>query len=249
MSNSAGKKFDSGRLAPGVRATPAHLLAFALPQLCALCRAPGGLHLVCHACAAALPWLGRACARCALSSVQPCCPACRSGPPPWAHAHAAWRYAFPVDRLLQGLKYGGELALARPLGEGLAGALVDARAERPDWLVPMPLAPARARTRGYNQSRLIAAVLSRALGVPLHDALARTRETPPQAGLALAARTANVAGAFAASARVAGLHLAIVDDVMTTGATLAAATRAALQAGARRVDVWVCARTPPPDDR
>jgi ComF family protein len=249
LSNFQVEKFDSQALARRYRARSARLLALALPQLCALCRASAGVHLLCDACVAALPSLGAACARCALPSTKACCPACRRRPPPWLRAHAAWRYAFPVDRLLQGLKYGGELALARPLGEGLANALLDARAERPDGLVAMPLASARARKRGFNQSRLIASVLARALGVPLHDALARRRETPPQAGLSLAARAANVAGAFHADAREAGRHLPIVYDVMTTGASLAAATQAALQAGARRIDVWVCARTPPPDDR
>jgi len=246
LSNFQAETFDSQALARRNGKRPGRLLGLALPQLCALCRAPAGTHLLCHACAAALPSLGPACARCALPWTQACCPACRRRPPPWRRAHAAWRYAFPVDRLLQGLKYGGELALARPLGEGLANALLDAGAERPDRLVPMPLAAARARARGFNQSRLIAAVLARALRVPLHDALARMRETPPQAGLSLAARVTNVANAFHADARVAGRHLAIVDDVMTTGATLASATRALKAAGAADVHTWVVARTLPP---
>jgi predicted amidophosphoribosyltransferase len=119
----------------------------------------------------------------------------------------------------------------------------------PVALLPLPRADARRRAGGFTPSRLTGAAGARGLRRPLRDVLRRRRDTPPQAALALAERSANVQGAFAASASLAGLRVAIVDDVMTTGATLAAATHAARAAGAREVEVWVCARTLPPDAR
>lgn len=217
-----------------------------LPQACALCRAPSGNRLLCAPCRAALPVLGPACPRCALPSPQASvCGECLRRPPPWSFATAAWRYAFPVDRLLQGLKYGGRLALAEPLADGLAQAARACAAPPPQCIVPMPLARLRQRVRGFNQAHALAAPLARALGVPLLRGLARIRDAEPQAALALERRAANVRGAFVAGSELAGLRIAIVDDVMTTGATFAAAAQAARRAGAAEVQVYAVARTLP----
>jgi len=218
-----------------------------LPQACALCHAPSAAALLCGDCIAALPALGPACPLCALPGDEavPCAP-CRRHGRPWQRAVAAWLYAFPVDRLVQQLKYGRRLALADALGAGLAAAVGCAGPPWPDAIVPLPLAPARQRERGFNQSQLIARTLARQLGLPLVHGLVRVRDDGPQAALAGLRRVANMRGAFAARAALDGLHVAIVDDVMTTGATLAAATRAARDAGAARVDVLVVARTLPP---
>ncbi|HTI47755.1 MAG TPA: phosphoribosyltransferase family protein [Casimicrobiaceae bacterium] len=158
---------------------------------------------------------------------------------------AAWRYAFPVDRLLQGLKYGGRVAWAEPLADGLREAVVASRVVRPQCIVALPLAPARQRERGFNQAHVIAAPLARALRVPVARGLSRIRDGSPQAALELGRRAANVKDAFAGSPALAGLRIAIVDDVMTTGATLDAATQAALRAGAVEVQVYAVARTLP----
>ncbi len=144
---------------------------------------------------------------------------------------------------MHALKYGGRAAYA----EIFAAALSRLPGPRPDGFVPMPLAPARQRERGFNQAGEIARHLGQRLGVPVWQALARTRDTAPQAALPWNTRAANVRGAFAATRSLAGLHLAIVDDVMTTGATLDAAARAAIGAGAVTVEAWVGARTLPPD--
>ncbi|HMA32406.1 MAG TPA: double zinc ribbon domain-containing protein, partial [Casimicrobiaceae bacterium] len=227
------------------------LLRRSLPQACALCRADSGDTLLCDACSLQLPRIIAACPRCALPSAGALvCGACLARPPPYAAAIAAWAYAFPADRLLHAFKYRGELALAEPLAQALCAAVATRDqahdAALPDCIVPVPLSPRRQRMRGFNHAREIARRVGSAFGVPLAGSLRRTRDTPAQAALRLADRAANVRGAFDADANFAGLSVAIVDDVMTTGATLAAAAGALLDAGALRVEAWAVARTLPP---
>jgi len=217
-----------------------------MPQCCALCRSPCASALLCAGCHAALPGLGAACARCALPGDASVCSRCLRRPPAWTHAVAAWRYAYPVDRLLQALKYRGRLALAEPLADGLAQAVLARGAALPDFVVPVPLAASRQRERGFDQARLLAARVAQRSGIALAPALVRVRDSGPQAALPLAARAANVRDAFVARVALHGARVALVDDVMTTGATLAAATQALRGAGASGVEVWVAARTLPP---
>ncbi|HEX6795230.1 MAG TPA: ComF family protein [Casimicrobiaceae bacterium] len=218
----------------------------ALPQACALCNAPSGNALVCAACDAGMPRITDCCPRCALPSRDRLvCGACLAKPPPFDAAIAAWRYAFPADRLLQSFKYAGTLALAEPFAAALADALAKRNARRPDVVVAVPLSLQRQRERGFNHAHEIARRLAMRLDIPLEHALARTRDAPPQAGLTLRERASNLRDAFAASPAVSGRAVAIVDDVMTTGATLRAASRALRAAGAARIDAWVVARTPP----
>ncbi len=221
----------------------------ALPQRCALCVAPAGGALLCAACADALPKLASACPVCALPAADAVpCGACLAHPPPFAATIAAYAYAFPVDRLLRELKYGGHLALADWAGVVLAQAAERALAarapsQRPDRIVALPLASARQRERGFNQAQEIAARVSRQLRLPIARALTRIAGGPPQAALSWSERAANVRGAFAARGDVHGARIALVDDVMTTGATLAEAARTLARAGAARVECWVVART------
>ena len=217
---------------------------------CVLCGADSASRHVCAACVAALPRLPAPCCPvCAAPAATALtCPGCLKRPPHYARLLAAWPYAFPLDALVRQCKYRHDLRLIAALSELMAAGLrprLDAET-LPDLIVPLPLAASRLATRGFNQSRELALRLAREFGIRLDEHLMRIRDTPPQAGLGLAARRRNVAGAFAANARLDGLCVAIVDDVATSGATLSAAARALRQAGAARVEGWVLARTPPP---
>jgi ComF family protein len=242
---------------PGGRPLPrwrvfARFCRRALPQQCALCAVPCGSLLVCRACSEQLPRIARACPRCALPSASALvCGACLARPPPFVAAFAAFAYAFPLDRLLHAFKYGGRLAHADFFAASLADCVADSVVQRldglwPDALVALPLAPTRQRERGFDQAAEIARRVAHLTGIPKVQGLHRTRDTPAQAALPWKDRAANVRGAFAADPSLAGLRIAIVDDVMTTGATLSAAAGAVLRAGARAVEVWAVARTLPP---
>jgi len=224
------------------------LARLALPQACVLCRASARAALLCAACEAALPRVATACPLCALPSPQArVCGACLKHPPPYAATIAALVYAFPVDRLLQALKYGGRIALADWAAQALAAAVAASDRLVVDAIVALPLALARQRERGFNQAQEIARRVGAQLALPIATPLVRTGGGPPQAMLAWSQRAKNVRGAFACAGDVRSLRLALVDDVMTTGATLAEAARTLAAAGALRVDAWVVARTPPPD--
>ncbi|MCC8363104.1 ComF family protein [Lysobacter sp. A6] len=216
------------------------------PGRCLACREPGlpGMDL-CEACECALPRMTSACLRCGLPlPVAGTCAACRMRPPPLREVHAACVYAAPVDRLLPRFKFHDDLAAGRLLSQLMAEAF--ASLDRPDALVPVPLHVGRLRSRGYDQALELARPLSRALQVPMRSRLlVRTRATAPQSERDALARRRNVRRAFAVRAGApVPSHIALVDDVMTTGATLHAAAEALLRAGVQRVDAWVCARAP-----
>ncbi len=158
---------------------------------------------------------------------------------------AAYSYGFPVDALIHALKYGGNLALAPLLADRLT-RLASER-ERPDLLIPMPLHRARLRERGFNQALEIGRIVAAGLGIPLEiDACRRIRDTAGQAGLSWKERRRNVRGAFACNEDLTGKRVVVLDDVMTTGATLDELGRALRRAGAVDVGTWVVARTLPP---
>lgn len=212
-----------------------------LAQDCVLCAAPSGDALFCAGCARDLPALGDACPQCAGPSPGGAvCGACLRDPPSFDATVAVWRYEFPVDRLVLALKHGGRLALAGAFGDALAASTADRRV---DALVPMPLAAPRLRERGFNQAMEIARRRARDTTLRVDPVLvARVRDTPSQADLPHDARAANVRGAFACTGVVEGMSIAIVDDVMTTGASLEELAKTLKRAGATRVENWVVAR-------
>ena len=222
----------------------------ALPQRCELCAGVSGTALVCGACMRDLPWLPGACPVCALPSGGSVCGHCLSDPPAFDATIAAFSYAFPIDRLIHSLKYQGRLALAEWCADAILARREPANSgvgSRPDRLIALPLAVLRQRERGYNQALEIARVIAARTGVPLLSrGLSRVRATPPQAALPWTERAKNVRGAFACDIDLSGLAIALVDDVMTTGASLAEAAKVLKASGAVSVENWVVARTLPP---
>lgn len=163
--------------------------------------------------------------------------------PAFTRTQALFAYAFPVDRMIQQLKYKEQLALAPLLGSLLAQHLQN---ELPDLWLPMPLHAKRLKERGFNQAVEIARELAAKTDIPMQANWAtRERDTPPQAGLKRDARKKNMRGAFKCREKVAGLHVGIVDDVMTTGSTLDELAKTLRSAGAREVGCWVVARALP----
>lgn len=161
---------------------------------------------------------------------------------------AAFSYAFPVDQLIQALKYQQRLAIAPVLGRAIARTVHTAA--RPDVLIPMPLHPKRLQQRGFNHATEIARVVAPELNLPLGGSVCkRVRDTPPQVALAYDQRRRNVRGAFVCHGDVAGKRVALIDDVMTTGTSLDELASMLKQAGAREVEAWVVARTLPRSDQ
>lgn len=172
------------------------------------------------------------------------CGDCLRDPPLLAETRAVFVYGFPLDRLVPRFKFHRDLAAGRLMADLMAGALTSA--PRPDALVPVPLHARRIRQRGYDQALELARPLAATLALPLRaDLLQRIRATAAQSELDAGQRRRNLARAFAVPKQAAlPDHVALVDDVMTTGATLAAAAHALRAAGVERVDAWVCARVP-----
>lgn len=221
-----------------------HRAAAALPTRCLACgRAPGDP--VCVACAQDYFPVVPRCRRCALRiPAGEFCGNCLRAPPAFVAAWTCADYAPPVSGMVLALKSSARLDLALPLARLLARSL-PAGTALPDCVAAVPLSPERRAERGYNQSELLASALAQELHLPLEaQLLVRVRHDLPQQSLALDARRRNVRGAYAATQPLQGRAVLLIDDVMTTGATLDEAAGALLAAGAARVCVAVVARTP-----
>ncbi|PKO53160.1 MAG: phosphoribosyltransferase [Betaproteobacteria bacterium HGW-Betaproteobacteria-13] len=220
-----------------------HVLDVVMPQDCYLCGAASGGQPVCADCRAGLPFHRAAsCPVCALPTTEgEVCGHCQRTPPAFDATRVAFDYVFPLDVLVQALKYRHKLALAGFFADALGVP------QGFDLIVPMPLHPLRLSERGFNQAVEVARPLAAAAGLPLALAgLARLRNTPSQASLGRAERAANMRGAFKCTLRLDGMAVVVVDDVMTTGASLDEVARCLKACGAVRVENLVVARTPAP---
>ena len=216
---------------------------------CLLCGGRGDRDGLCDGCQASLPKLTNMhCPVCAIPNpTAERCGRCVSKAPHFDRVVAAFTYEFPATVLIQGLKYQGNLACARPLAAGMADAL---EAEPyPDLIMPMPLARARLADRGFNQAMEISRRIAAVFGLDISsDICRRTREGSPQAILPWKQRASNIRGAFSCESDLNGKSVAVVDDVLTTGATLNELAMTLKSRGAREVIGWIAARTPAPGE-
>jgi ComF family protein len=220
-----------------------------LPSRCLLCglqpSAAASIDL-CIACADELPRIGQHCRHCGLPlPITGLCGPCQIRPPPYSRCISPLLYQTPVSHLIAHFKYSGRLAYGRLLSNELVRRLREQAELGADVLVPVPLHWRRRWARGFNQAEIIGDELSRALHLPLQTrSLIRVRPTPPQQSLNAVERRRNLRAAFAVTRSFSGLDIALIDDVVTTGATVGAISQLLLNAGANSVQVWCLARTP-----
>jgi ComF family protein len=229
------------------RAGVAGLFSLLTGHRCLACARPAA-RMVCLACVRSLPGAGRPrCSVCAIGLASAAqsntvCGACQRTPPPFDASIAALDYGAPVDTLVRALKFGEQFGVATLLAQQLAARLPA------DWqcdvLLPVPLSAQRLAVRGYNQSWLVLRALPRHLGPQDWRVLKRVRDTAAQMELPFDARRSNIRNAFAVAGEVRGKHVAVVDDVMTTGHTLQEVARTLKKAGAAKITNLVVARTP-----
>lgn len=219
------------------------------PEHCILCGADGAeVHQFCRPCLGSLPFNHHACPRCALPlppHVPPAqwCGRCIRRQPPFTETITALTYEPPINRLIGMLKFHQKLHLVKPLS-GLLMERLEACDARPDLLVPVPLHPLRLRERGFNQSIELARELARHCHLAYDWRICRRiKQTRAQSALSMEERRKNLSNAFQVCADIQGSHLVVVDDVITTGATVTELSKALQKAGAKRVDVWAVART------
>lgn len=222
------------------------LRQFIPEQPCFLCGAMSRSGLCCAACDADLPRLAAAhCPTCALPTPNgDLCGRCIQHPPHFDRTVAGFSYSFPINQLIKALKFNEQLVLVNFLADEVASQV----RIRPDYLLALPLHPLRLSERGFNQSQLLAARIAKKLDIPLlNDACARVRDTPPQSSLPWKERDKNMRQAFSVTTKIdlQNKHLAIVDDVLTTGASIGALAATFKQAGCAEVSAWVMARTLP----
>jgi len=233
------------KVGQGLRHLRSAVTEWLYPARCVLCGALANGTL-CPDCGADLPFIERGCKRCAMpltgAGDELECGECQRRPPAFDLTVIPLLYAPPVDVLITRFKFRSKLQLAATFATLVAERV---RSDPlPDVIVPVPLHPIRVRERGFNQSLELARALSRQLSVPLSKrALTRTRHTQPQTNLDLRHRRRNLVGAFCAAEQDLPAHVALVDDVMTTGATVAAAATELKRVGAETVSVWAIART------
>ena len=222
-------------------------------QNCLLCTASAAHYRsLCQSCSQDLPWQAMtSCPQCGLNSDGNVCGSCLNSTPDFDVTKAVFLYAYPIDAMMQRYKYGKSLHLGGTFGAFLAEKVkIEKRFNNIDLIIPMPMHPQRLKERGFNQALEIAKVLCKNQKEKLDcKSVIRQTLTPPQASLPLKARVKNIKGAFKVNAdkldKIQGKRIAIVDDVMTTGASLNELAKTLKKAGTAHVECWVIARTLP----
>jgi ComF family protein len=230
------------------------LLNQVIPPTCLLCSAPhsNDIALICGACRDDLPYISHPCYQCALplpaaSANTTVCGQCLQQPPPFKRCLVPLSYAMPIDSLIAAFKYRNQLTNGRLLSQLLLTEIGRHYADQPlpEIILPVPLHWRRQWRRGYNQSQCVASYLGAQLSIPVQlRRIRRIRLTPSQQGLNKPQRQRNLKQAFSVTKPFTGETIALIDDVMTTGATCTEISRELLKAGAGEVHIWALARTP-----
>lgn len=246
-----GSRQCQSRRLKAVKHSLATGLGMLFPPHCVLCQLPSGPDCLCTACRGQLFPAGPNCRQCGLPlprSQDTLCGTCTRRSLPYHSTVYPLQYRFPTDRLVHAFKFKRQLVAGSILAGMMCEYISTTNAALPEALVPVPLHPWRLFTRGFNQSYELAGLIGAALGIPLQaKGLRRRRNTRAQTGLDRSQRRRNVRGAFYwRTQQPPRRHVALVDDVMTTGTTVVECARVLRRAGCRRVDVWVAARAMPP---
>ena len=229
-----------------------HVLRHAFPAPCLLCHARSTNSALCDDCTADLPRLAACCPLCATPlSIATVCGACLAKPPEQDSSLSLYHYRQPIDSLIVALKHHDQRTLTDLFADEFAKQLTQNEMPLPDCLVAIPLHPERLQQRGYNQALEFARALSIRLNIPVRlDLLDRIKNTPIQAGLSLKQRQKNMRNAFKSPFKPnavrkikAPQHIALIDDVMTTGLTFNIAAKALRDIGVHQIDAWSIART------
>ena len=220
---------------------------------CLVCRGPTSFsQSVCHYCLESCPVLEQPCMLCAIPVLpehQKICSRCLTTPPPYSQSHCAFAYSYPVNHIINRIKYSNQISLLKPVTRPLTKILLERYQQQPwpEAIIPVPLHNKRLRERGYDQALLLAKMIKqqiRKTGVSLDSRLVkRTRFTSPQQGLNAKERLKNIRGAFQLVSPAIYKHVALVDDVVTTGATVSEIARLLIKEGVTQVDIWSLART------
>ncbi len=216
------------------------------PPWCLLCGDHGWNRLdLCKSCYESLPWISTGCRQCGLPVSRKdalICGACLKNPPYFDETVALWHYQTPIQALISTLKFRGKIPIGRLLGRMMANSL-RAQEAMPEVIIPVPLHPIRYRQRGFNQAAEIARPIAAILNIPMNMRLChRALPTQSQTHLNAKARRKNMKKAFQVKGVLKYKHIAIVDDVMTTGTTANELAKTLKQHGAEKVEIWVSAR-------
>lgn len=214
---------------------------------CLLCGSPGEKQsCLCKHCLDDLPYIDNACSSCGIplkESHADQCGTCINNPPQNTLAVSVLHYLSPVDYLIQKMKYHNQLEIADLMANLLVNKLKTTNVDLPELIIPVPLHISRLQQRGYNQAVEIARPVSKALKIPLNlTNCIRKRLTEPQFELRHDQRQSNLKGAFEIVHQISAQHVAVIDDVMTTGSTLNELTKTLKNSGINRVDIWTCSR-------
>jgi len=220
-----------------------------LPNQCILCQANSERSLsLCLDCEKELPWNDKACPRCGkgITSIdQSLCGICLSHPPPYHGCIAAFRYQAPISDWISGMKFHDKWHYSQILGKLFAKTLQRTleKKDYPELIIPVPLHQKRLRKRGFNQALEIAKPIAKLLNIPIDiKSIQRIKNTQPQSELSAKDRCSNIRNAFKINTKIKASHIAIVDDVITTGNTINEFTNIVKKNGVQRIDVWACSR-------